>query len=539
MFNRLIENWLINVHELGYQIPFCQVLLTEGHTVLHISRHGRGEHGKDIVTRDSSGHLKTYQLKGGDITLNDWRKIRGEVEELVQLPVMVPGIKRDEPHSPVLVINGEIRGDALVSIQQYAEDWEKRGYPRMEIIQKNELLKSFVDAHGTYLPENLFDFRKFVEFYVSNFYDRLPKDEFAFFLERLVKGEDEKTDKPVKTKTIKRLIESMILTASYVIEQYEKVENHISAVEGWSIVAATILQIAERENLKINLYKPSLDIVWQASRNNLENFEHEVLTRPHFVEPNFIWGETDLVRGARTLTSLAWIAGWLLTKKAIGEKAEKPKEIRDLILKQLAHIKIMGECDWAAVIILAIYLEQELGSSAGEGLIENWIRGVIENNSGEDPLGIPSPYWSQEKILAFHYGQLPPYEEENFSKHSYTIKAALNMLVRRLRRQQISLMWRNASDLTFVNYIPDSDEEWFRWRSDKGDNQFTVSQQPVSWSEWHRNADTIPQNSIPAKLSQNSSWLLPYCLTYPHRVNEQMSDFIDIFIGKRGKISDS
>jgi hypothetical protein len=29
MIEKLIENWLINVHELGYQIPFCEVLLTE------------------------------------------------------------------------------------------------------------------------------------------------------------------------------------------------------------------------------------------------------------------------------------------------------------------------------------------------------------------------------------------------------------------------------------------------------------------------------------------------------------------------------
>src|SRR6478609_1240366 len=86
MIEKLIENWLINVHELGYQIPFCEVLLTEKHSVLHVSKHGRGEHGKDIIARDQRGQLFAYQLKEGDITLNDWRTIRDEIEELVRLP---------------------------------------------------------------------------------------------------------------------------------------------------------------------------------------------------------------------------------------------------------------------------------------------------------------------------------------------------------------------------------------------------------------------------------------------------------------------
>lgn len=252
MFERLIENWLINVHELGYQIPFCQVLLTEKYKVLHISRHGRGEHGKDVVARNPEGQLTTFQLKGGDITLPIWRQIRGEVEDLVRLPVLLPGIRKDEVHSPVLVTNGEIRGDALTSVQEYAEDWERRGSPRLQVWQRNELLSLFIKSHGSYLPNALSDFRQFVELYISDFHDRLPREKFAGFLGKLVdssivSGRGQKT---------KRAVESMLLMGSYIIDQYERIGNHISAAEGWTIVAATIMHIAERERLNLLRNKP-------------------------------------------------------------------------------------------------------------------------------------------------------------------------------------------------------------------------------------------------------------------------------------------
>jgi hypothetical protein len=133
---RLIEHWLTNVNELGYQIPLCEALLADGCTILHVSRHGRAEHGKDIIARDASGLLTTFQLKGGDINLAEWRSIRGEVEELVQLPVMLPGISPGEDHQPILVTNGELRGDAISSIREYAEVWKRKGSRSLEVWQK-------------------------------------------------------------------------------------------------------------------------------------------------------------------------------------------------------------------------------------------------------------------------------------------------------------------------------------------------------------------------------------------------------------------
>src|ERR1035438_8410885 len=78
LLGRVIENWLTNVNERQYQLPFCQVLAAEGETILYISTHGPFEKGRDIITRTPTGEIRAYQLKAGDIGLGAWRDIRSE-----------------------------------------------------------------------------------------------------------------------------------------------------------------------------------------------------------------------------------------------------------------------------------------------------------------------------------------------------------------------------------------------------------------------------------------------------------------------------
>ena len=37
MIERVVENWLTSANERQYQIPFCQVLSSEGETVIYAS----------------------------------------------------------------------------------------------------------------------------------------------------------------------------------------------------------------------------------------------------------------------------------------------------------------------------------------------------------------------------------------------------------------------------------------------------------------------------------------------------------------------
>jgi hypothetical protein len=542
MFEKLIENWLINVHELGYQIPFCEALLTEKYKVLHVSRHGPGERGKDIVARNPNGELVAYQLKGGDIKLPEWHKIRGEVEELVQLPVSLPSITKPEAHIPYLVTNGEIQGDALDSIQMFAETWQRQGYPRLQIIQRHELLAKFVTSHGSYLPTKLVDFRQFVELYISDFYDRIPREKFSFFLFRLV---DSATTKGHPRK-IKRAIESMVLTGSYIVEQYERVENHISAAEGWTTIAATIMHVIERDGLKPAQYQSSLDLVWMALDKNLKNLEKEVLDRGHFVEPNFPLAETDNVRGARVAITLGWITSIALIRSMQKEVLADKKKLLQIVKREIRNMKVSGEVDWPIFVALSLYLEEEVETKAAENFIGVWVRLIvnanlvsykdIESEMQNESKGMAPPYWLQEKVMELGYGMLPPYQKEKFTRHCYTVQSALDMLVRRFCRQQVSIHWPRASRLTFCDFVPDDHADWFLWRIKKGNLWNVNAKQPVSWSAWQKELSKVRRDSVPAILMKHPKWILPFALTYPHRLNRALSAIIDCVIGGRSEL---
>jgi hypothetical protein len=63
VIERLIENWLVNAGERGFETAFAQILASEEHTILQGPVHHPFEHGKDILTISPNGELHAYQLK--------------------------------------------------------------------------------------------------------------------------------------------------------------------------------------------------------------------------------------------------------------------------------------------------------------------------------------------------------------------------------------------------------------------------------------------------------------------------------------------
>ena len=184
MIERAIENWLTNTNERNYQTPFCQALMVRGHTVLYRSSHRPMEQGKDIITTDGPGQFHAYQLKTGDIDLTTWRKIRGEIEELIQLPIVHPSVPKDAGHRSYLVFNGEITDEVRFQIDQINEDniKKRRQYSYLDVITFPQLLEIFVDAQREFLPNSIEDFDAFLRLYLSDGRDFIDKEALSQFL---------------------------------------------------------------------------------------------------------------------------------------------------------------------------------------------------------------------------------------------------------------------------------------------------------------------------------------------------------------------
>jgi hypothetical protein len=61
------------------------------------------------------------------------------------------------------VTNGEIKDTAIKAVMSSNDAWHKRKYPRLRTIGKGELLKRLLAAHGSYLPQDIPDFKLFME----------------------------------------------------------------------------------------------------------------------------------------------------------------------------------------------------------------------------------------------------------------------------------------------------------------------------------------------------------------------------------------
>lgn len=530
MYERLLDNWLTDVNELGYQLPFCEALVAEGYTLLHVSTHGRGEHGKDVVARRPDGVLCTFQLKGGDIALPEWRKIRGEVEELVQLPVRFPGVPEDEPHVPHLVTNGELRGDAPESVQRYAEDWAKRGYPRLEVWQRGKVRKLFLDAHGSYLPGGLTSFRNFVQLYVGEFRAPLPKVELAALLESIVAA----TAGLSETK-LPRALASLAMLAGYIVEQYARAGNHVAAAEGWTIAAATVLHVAERDGLKPRVYAPTLALLRAGVEWSLDAFAHETLTGESWIVPEYGLADPH-VYGARVTITLGWLSVWAIARDPSPDPADRNR-LYKVASREFRARRVAGEIDWPFLLAFALWLDRDGRAADAEAVVLGHVRAVLAaNRNGSKATGLPSPYWSHEQVLRLASGMLAPHENERFAGHSYTIHQALDVLVRRMRRQAVRSLWPNATRLDLCDFEPDRTADHFLWRCEKGALRSGRPERTASWSDWRAEVSVVGHESVPTVLIRHPEWLLPFLLTYPHRANRALSGLADALIGRRAAI---
>lgn len=530
MYEKLVENWLTSVNELGYQLPFCEALIAEGYTILHISRHGRGEHGKDVIARRSDGVLCTFQLKGGDINLSAWREIRGEVEELVRLPLRFPGISETEPHIPHLVTNGELRGDAVESIRQFSDAWERQGSPKLQVWQRGTVLDLFLSAQGSYLPTRLSAFRDFVNLYVGPFSGQLSRAELARLLERISDGVP--TD--LTNRQLARAIAALVVVSGYIVEQYAQAGNHCAAMEGWVITAAAILHLAERQSSSVSVYEATLNLVRLGFERSLGLLFAEARDRDNFVE---LGGLADaMVYGVRATRVIGW-AAYLALEQLRTKQLDGSKDLIAILKREGMALQWLGEADWPLRVALVLWLDRIGRCNDAEAMLIGWAQSLLPHRDEE--ADTPSPYWPPEKVLRRRYGLLARLDNERFGNHTYTLSQCLDMLVRRLRRQAVAQLWPACSHMTMCNFEIDPPDDFYRWRTDNGVLRERLPELTASWSEWRNRVFKPDTASVPVGFRRHPEWALAFVIVYPHRANQQMTTYLDGIYTSRIAVDDT
>ncbi|MEN6370755.1 MAG: hypothetical protein ABFD64_01970 [Armatimonadota bacterium] len=247
MIGKVVENWLTNTTEREYQLPFCQILSLKGHRVVHVSSHGQGEHGKDVVSYDPKGHLCAFQTKTDNIGVREWQNINGEINDLTKLKVSLSNVPTQKGwHKSYLVTNGRITSDVKNKIQIYNQSY-KGNASYLKTIEYDELFGDFVQVSDKLIPTEIPDFSRFLSLLLADGKDILPNHDISKFLISILPLRTI-TKEPKKDFCRRSIANSLIMT-NFIGQHYLVEKNHFALVDLWIMLCAHILAVAERFRL--------------------------------------------------------------------------------------------------------------------------------------------------------------------------------------------------------------------------------------------------------------------------------------------------
>lgn len=526
MKERVVENWLTSVNERTMEVPFCQLLLGEGHRVVHLSRHGEMEQGKDVLTIDPDGQPCAFQLKdarGGKITQSDWETFKGQVERLVELPIAHPSVPQGVPHRAFLVTNGELDEPVRLEIVGRNRLWAERGYPELEVTVKRDLLLRFQSLQTDFWPVEPREVNTLLQLFLAHGAACLDKAKVASFLRATLPMDTEAVSKA----ECRRAIASAAVFASYALHPYQLKENHVAEIEGWVIYAAYLLGLAERHELEEQYWQGSLDIAEFAIFQALLNLCEELRGRSHLIEGS---GPADPPFYRPRVT---WLCGLLaafgLWRLSRGEHGEIDDFLKEFVVTYEDKLLLWGEGALPQFLATIWYLRHALGTWEPDGMLASLISAVTQASVAPGGIGIPDPYHGVEEVGVNNLGLNGNRWHESFAGRSYGLETLVQLFARRNWRQRMRWLWPDVSRLGYCTFVPRKLWQFYLWRSEEGELNTRQPNRTQSWSELRQISEHVAENSIPRLLRERPWILMLFLIVYPHRLSPEPAKMLNSY----------
>lgn len=517
MIDRAIENWLTKTNERTYQIPFCQVLMSQGHKVVYISPHSQMEQGKDIITIGPDKKYHAYQLKTGKLDLGEWRLIKSEVLECVELDIVHPSIPEGSPHVSYVVTNGEIKDTVRVQITQINTQNKRKGLGRLETITGQQLLAMFREAQGHFLPTEVADFDLFLKLYLADGTDFLKVTQFfdlidSCFFHTIPSRKSSRVD----------AIRSSIVLTGYGLRAYQQAENHYAQFQAWSCLAGAIVRFADRAKLDARDFKDSLDCVRTEIVRCLERLRAEACSKVDFLEGDFMGDGGDVYRARTTLVLGAMALCEMLKLRSSKEYAVNDA-VKNVVVNNLRYLWYWGDSALPSFFSIMKFIElfdKNLSQKIYEELVD-----VITQQAPHGAEGIPSPYYSSLQILEFNMGGA---EDElewiDFAGESYSLETLVLFGVQREYRAFLEKKWPMISEIMFSKFTPQHEHDFFTAHAEEGTNDSRWPPEQESWKRLKAQAATV---QVPALVEGTPDVAFSFLFAVPYRGNSDVYCFLD------------
>ena len=531
MLERLVEYWLTSVGELGYQVPFTQLLMAEGHRVLQGPVHHPFEHGKDIITIDPRKRLSAFQLKGPDeiSDLKGLERYQGQLDALAMAAISHPSIGAGRlPDRVYVVTNGVLRPEVRDRLNQISAGNVARRLPPLEFIERDHLVSRLLAVHGRYLPSEPASFRRLVELYSDDGLGPLPTQRLLSFLEESLPftGATSPTG-------VQRAIGSAALLTAYALRGWEASANHLAVAQGWLVYALVVLRLAEEQSAPPERWEPSFALAFGAARAALERLLAEASERDDLLVPDLAEGA---FYGTRVLLVCGYGSALLLAERMLGEPESSRPALTKLLRREVKYARVLGESGGPLLFAIASALSLLESSLVGEAVIERYARGLLLRNQPGAKGALADPYHPIDEVLArsLELDNGEQLSDERFDGRAFTARAAIEWLTRRLRRRSVASLWASYTLLVTCEFVPSSPARLLTLGDDDGRLEMRMPKLPGSWRDLRTEALQLDKADVPAVLWRHPEMLPFLPLLLPPRLTASLVRVIDYLLFPSG-----
>ena len=518
MQNKIVENWLTNVGELTFTVPFCQLLLRQGKRVVHISSQGPMEQGKDVIAIDADGRVHCYQLKCGHITTNTWREIKGEIDELVELPPVHPSLpaKVDE-WDAYLVTNGNIANPAVRTIKDYSDAKQNKGHRPLKTIVEGELVRDFTDCFGGFLPVEISDLQVFLDLYNQPGDYSLDCGKFKQYLEAFFASHSGSS----RQKKSEAIQASLILT-SYLLTYKYAAENRLDVIRAHTLLLASIYQFAAENNLKPSLYSGTERLAYEAIEIEFHQLIDDLAAHPNsFVEAKYGLLSEAVTYKLRCTDLLGHMASYLSYCRILRRAPYRLTDIEAAMETLKGGNILVGEA--AVPLLVNAYFTARASGKEQEAneRLAGLLGGILfANFNGR---GLPSPYYSITEAAEWQIGIAGDKVDEAFQLKSYSLQTILLLLARSSQRDVLANNWKIISSLSMIEMVPDNPADYLTWRFNNGTQVDRFPGAPQSWASLVADSKADYLNLLPAVLHDRRHFLPLFINAMPQRFNHKIA----------------
>lgn len=520
MHERLVENWLDSASERSYQQAFCQMLVAQGHRVVHSTRHSPIELGVDVISIDSDGAPCAFQLKGNPgsrLTAGQYREIRPQLDEMLNL--RLPYIPNHPGwHRSFLVTNGQVDEEVMLRIERWNEGNTKRNQPelKLEVVTRGDLLQWAKDIGHSLWPSELRDTRSLLEILVTDGHEDFPLPEHAELLEGLVGLRDRKD---WSANELKRRIASAAVLTSVCLRDFERCENHFAIICAWTQYCAIVIGACDRYQRSYERNgKPSVELARRAILDALLDLSTEISAAGSVVEGDpladfaFVHGRAALLRG---LMSALWFE-----LPTAGPPDFDRAALEQFIADDNVQVDVWGEGAIPA-LLLRYWFQKRFRPHVRH---DYFLAALLRLLTAKDSERLPGPYWTFADVVRHRLSPILGSEDDKLGREatrnsSYFAESVLYLLARTGLKDQCRELWPDTSRSQFMRFSPRHRWQFTLRYSPQGENESVVPPLRKEWDKLTVEARTIHCSIAPPPLLDDRLLLSMFLMLRPYRAH--------------------